>query len=196
MRIVRVARPIGTDEGLRELDPKRRKYWVELVCANCLVLQLLVVSPLPAQLIPQSGDRVRVSLETDHHRVVGVFGGQQKDSVRIRLSRTRWVTIANPDVARVEISFGRGSYGKKGAVVGFVATAAVLLGYTVAFAQESDAPGAVNFLSLGVFSLAGAGIGFVIGSAVRWESWQATTFQAGPNSPSRRSLGLGVRFGF
>ena len=164
------------------------RHW-EIVCAGCLLLQLLVASPLSAQLVPRNGDRIRVSLEPNNHRVVGFMGEQEKDSVRIGPSRTRWVTIAKTDVAKVEISLGKGSYGKKGAVVGFVTTAAVLLGYTVAFAQESDAPGAVNLLSLGVFSLAGAGIGFVVGSAIRWESWQATTFQTA-------SLGLRVRFNF
>lgn len=161
----------------------------------------LATAPLPAQMV--EGSRIRVTVEPNGKRLVGVLMRQSRDSIAFR-HQGAVLQMPLQEVRQLEHSLGRGSEGRKGALIGLIATSAVASGiivYGTLTAQSgTEAPTGLAFVALGVIAGAGAGVGFVIGSGFKWESWQIVSRSGSTNQGSRQSsissqtLLFGLRF--
>jgi hypothetical protein len=157
----------------------------------------LPTARLAAQPSIPPGARIRLSIGPQGHRLTGVFQELSRDSITFRrggaINR-----LSFDDIRSFERSLGRGGQGKKGAIIGLVAssalaTAAVVYG-TVTATSGTDAPSEVAFLLVGAAGAAGAGIGFIIGSGFRWETWQSVALSSPTTKTSGRLRGLQLGF--
>jgi len=155
-----------------------------------LLLFLAAVSlptvPLSGQLL--EGSRIRVTAEPNGRRVVGTLMRWSRDSIAFR-RHGEVLQMPLRGVRHLEQSLGRGTEGRKGALIGLIATSAVasaIIVYgTLTAKSGTEAPTGLAFLALGVVAATGAGVGFLIGSGFTWESWQTIPVSGSAKHSSR-----------
>ncbi len=153
---------------------------VAVVCrtmaASSLAMLLATVCPTPvvAQRFPEvaEGDRIRVMVRDLSDRpfyrpALGIFAGATADTIYLR-GRDSLIAFHRQSVGGVEVSAGRATYGRTGAIVGATLGAAVGVGGVVVYCGGEDcetAPQAALMYGA-AFAAAGAAVGALIGHAI------------------------------
>lgn len=143
------------------------------------ILTTAALTPLPAQRSREivQGDRIRV-LATQpgtafSRPTIGTFAGATADTLYLR-RRDSLMAFHRLSVAGVEVSAGRGSYWKTGAIAGGLLGAATGVIGVIAYCGQEDcstAPQAALMFGT-AFGAAAAGLGAMVGLAVpRRERW-------------------------
>lgn len=121
--------------------------------------------------------RLRTSAQPSEWQV-GTFLGRDSDSIRIQLpALSRPASIPVLAITSLEISSGRRSNSRKGALIGGLVGVGTGLLFIPAAAEACEdtcvlrVPAAIALLA-GVLGGAGAGVGALIGSASTSERWQ------------------------
>jgi hypothetical protein len=135
-------------------------------------LALLLVSPAQAQEpdpAPLLGQRVRVSTPNGPS-VTGKLVEQDGTKLVVSDQKGSLTAIPVADVSRIELSAGRKSKALLGAVIGAAVGLGVGLWAATTWCSESGCDNEVGgVLVLGV---GGAGLGALVGAAVRTERWR------------------------
>jgi hypothetical protein len=179
-------------------------------------LALAASSAARAQQTPAPGDRVRItSQQLDLHRQDGRLISMTGDSVVVEVRRMRTIryrdvfaadTMAVPLAAidRVEVSRASGRRTLRGALIG--GTIAAVLGYVMGSGYgrcddciPAHSPEVQGLMGASIFGAGGATIGALVGSGIRWDSWQEIPRRGGgmllrPLPEGALGVGLTLRF--
>jgi hypothetical protein len=130
---------------------------------------------------PVAGEKVRVTTLAGRSREQGVVVRTDAEFLIVALGREQApVRIPLASVERIEVARGRRSVAKEGALVGGV-TGAILGGVAVAALSEAlcespsgcgGATAQASLLGAGLFGAGGAGVGALIGLAIKTDRWE------------------------
>jgi hypothetical protein len=168
--------------------------------------------PLSAQLGP--GGRIRVRYDTSATvTLVGTLDSIWDNSLSVRMDASKVVTVRLDAISTLELSTGRHRTGGKGARIG--AALGVLTGLFVGIAASNEQKCGTGFLSdfcesmspartfayagIGAVagSLAGAGVGWLVGEQFHADSWLPVPVPRLQLAPvSANGFGIGVSFRF
>lgn len=156
---------------------------------------------------PPPGTRVRLSVPCDPNGatcvVAGTFVKSGEDSIRIASGEGQSTTgYGLSAVRRIEVGDGYRTHRALGAGIGFVAGAGITYFVTSTGGSTSpcdrsanqDAMSSTECLGLAaVGGVAGAGLGFLIGSLFRSERWRNVPLEQFRLSFAPRRIGFGLR---
>lgn len=167
--------------------------------------------------VPQSNDRVRLSVSTPdlirilagaplsrgelrREQFIGTLQGRRNDDVVIRLdSPETELAVPVKSVTRLQYSRGMGGCAADGAAVGALAGFAggVALGLIVCSGGDCESDGRMTIATLfgGVGAIAGLGIGAITGVQMRCEHWHTVKIKDlpyGEGLPPENGIRLGL----
>ncbi len=157
----------------------------------------------PEQLPMRVGDRVRLRLSGPNKGIeIGTIAAIDHDGLTVRPVRMGNGDLEPPkdvrqhpfgSVSRVEIYRGRHRATGRGALAGAL-IAGVVVGIAEASACSSNQWGCTNGAPTAIYTLAGAGLGALIGSAFKVDSWEKVPVPAsGPHRTVHLAQGAGIQ---
>ncbi len=158
---------------------------------------------VPEQLPMRVGDRVRLRLSgPDRGIETGTIAAIDHDGLTLQSVPTGNADSQRPEqvrrhpfgsVSRIEVYRGRHRATGRGAVAGAL-IAGVVVGIAEASACSSDQWGCTNGAATAIYALAGGGLGALIGSACKVDSWEKVAVPAGgPARTAHLPHGAGIQ---
>lgn len=178
---------------------RTRALWTDAVAVVTIVV---LASDAGAQEL-REGDRIRVTtISGQPAQVTGVFRGSETESLTIHVDGSAQAMVPYGDISRLQRSRGFHNNAAKGALIGGAGGAAFGIATGILAASQGDSfwdaeTGEVLLFTL-VTGATGAGLGALIGLAIKSEKWETVPreqwrIQVAPDPRGGVAIGLNLR---
>ena len=129
--------------------------------------------PTPGGLAPGARVRWRIASQ-GNARQVGGFATARRDTLYLMTPATgETLAVAGADLSRLEISRGRKSHARTGALIGGAISVTLISLFVIqASLDEGMGVGGNEVWSVAAVGLLGAGAGYAVGGLIRTERWE------------------------